>query len=46
MLMYVVLDGYDLGVGILFGTQTNEQHRATMMGAIAPYGTATRRGWS
>jgi cytochrome d ubiquinol oxidase subunit II len=35
--MYVVLDGYDLRVGILFGTQTNEQHRATMMGAIAPY---------
>ena len=37
ILMYVVLDGYDLGVGILFGTQTSEQHRATMMGAIAPY---------
>ena len=37
ILMYVVLDGYDLGVGILFGTQTNEQHRATMIAAIAPY---------
>ena len=37
ILMYVVLNGYDLGVGILFGTQTNEQHRAMMMGAIAPY---------
>ena len=37
ILMYVVLDGYDLGVGILFGTMTSEQHRATMMSAIAPY---------
>jgi cytochrome bd ubiquinol oxidase subunit II len=37
ILMYVILDGYDLGVGILFGTQTNEQHRATMMAAIAPF---------
>ena len=37
ILMYVILDGYDLGVGILFGTIRNEQHRATMMGAIAPY---------
>ena len=37
ILMYVVLDGYDLGVGILFGTMTDERHRATMMGAIAPY---------
>ena len=37
ILMYVVLDGFDLGVGILFGTMTDERHRATMMGAIAPY---------
>lgn len=37
ILMYVVLDGYDLGVGILFGTMTDERHRVTMMGAIAPY---------
>jgi cytochrome d ubiquinol oxidase subunit II len=35
--MYVVLDGFDLGVGILFGTQASEQHRTTMMGAIAPF---------
>jgi cytochrome d ubiquinol oxidase subunit II len=25
ILMYVILDGYDLGVGILFGTMTNER---------------------
>jgi cytochrome bd ubiquinol oxidase subunit II len=37
ILVYVMLDGYDLGVGILFGTTANEQHRVTMMNAIAPY---------
>jgi Cytochrome bd terminal oxidase subunit II len=37
ILAYVILDGYDLGVGILFGTTANEQHRVTMMNAIAPY---------
>ena len=37
ILAYVILDGYDLGVGILFGTTTNEQQRVTMMQAIAPY---------
>jgi cytochrome bd ubiquinol oxidase subunit II len=37
ILMYVVLDGYDLGVGILFGTTASERHRATMMRVIAPY---------
>jgi cytochrome d ubiquinol oxidase subunit II len=35
--MYVILDGYDLGIGILFGTMTDERHRATMISAIAPY---------
>ena len=37
ILVYVILDGYDLGVGILFGTTANEQHRVSMMNAIAPY---------
>jgi cytochrome d ubiquinol oxidase subunit II len=37
ILAYVVLDGYDLGVGILFGTTSNEGHRVTMMNAIAPF---------
>ena len=37
ILMYVILDGYDLGIGILFGTMTDERHRATMISAIAPY---------
>jgi cytochrome d ubiquinol oxidase subunit II len=37
ILVYVILDGYDLGVGILFGTTRSEQHRVTMMNAIAPF---------
>jgi cytochrome bd ubiquinol oxidase subunit II len=37
ILVYVILDGYDLGVGILFGTTRNEQHRITMINAIAPF---------
>ncbi len=36
ILVYVVLDGFDLGVGILFGTTRDEGYRRTMMGAIAP----------
>ena len=36
ILVYVLLDGFDLGVGILFGTTRNEAHRRRMMTAIAP----------
>jgi len=36
ILVYVILDGFDLGVGILFGTTGDEQFRGTMMSAIAP----------
>jgi cytochrome d ubiquinol oxidase subunit II len=36
VLVYVVLDGFDLGVGILFGTTRDEGYRRTMMAAIAP----------
>lgn len=36
VLVYVVLDVFDLGVGMLFGTTRDEGYRRTMMGAIAP----------
>ena len=35
--LYVVLDGFDLGVGILFPFARNPADRDTMMAAIAPY---------
>ena len=36
ILLYVVLDGFDLGVGILFGLTTDESQRRSMIGAISP----------
>jgi cytochrome d ubiquinol oxidase subunit II len=33
---YVVFDGFDLGVGILFGFMPDPANRATMMNSIAP----------
>src|ERR1700759_859812 len=35
--MYVILDGFDLGVGILFPFGTNERQRDQMMASIAPF---------
>ena len=37
IVIYVVLDGFDLGVGILFGLTREESHRVPMMHAIAPF---------
>jgi cytochrome d ubiquinol oxidase subunit II len=36
ILVYVILDGFDLGVGVLFGTAREEALREQMLGAIAP----------
>ena len=35
--VYVVLDGFDLGVGILFGLERGEAERTQMMDSIAPF---------
>lgn len=37
LLFYVILDGYDLGVGILFGATSDSAFRDTMMDSIAPF---------
>jgi len=37
ILLYVFLDGFDLGVGVLFGTTRSEAHRVRMMDTIAPF---------
>jgi cytochrome d ubiquinol oxidase subunit II len=37
ILIYVILDGFDLGVGILFGTTHDEDHREDMVTSIAPF---------
>jgi cytochrome d ubiquinol oxidase subunit II len=36
ILFYVVLDGFDLGVGILFGFTRSESRRGEMLAAVAP----------
>jgi cytochrome d ubiquinol oxidase subunit II len=36
ILLYVMLDGFDLGIGILFGSTRDEDFRRTMMNSIAP----------
>ena len=43
--MYVILDGFDLGIGVLFPFARSEGERDQMMRSIAPFGTATRPGW-
>jgi cytochrome d ubiquinol oxidase subunit II len=37
ILIYVVLDGFDLGIGVLFGTTRDDAHRVRMMDTIAPF---------
>ena len=37
ILVYVLLDGFDLGVGILFGMTRDGAKRGPMMAAIAPF---------
>ena len=36
ILLYVLLDGFDLGVGILYGFARREDRRTAMMSAVAP----------
>lgn len=37
VVMYVILDGFDLGVGILFPTTRSESARDMMMNSVAPF---------
>jgi cytochrome bd ubiquinol oxidase subunit II len=36
ILLYILLDGFDLGIGILFGLTGSEERRRGMMSAVAP----------
>ncbi len=36
ILMYVILDGFDLGIGILFALERDTSHRDIMVNSIAP----------
>src|SRR5512138_3253213 len=35
--MYVILDGFDLGIGILFPFARKEEERDAMMNSVAPF---------
>ena len=35
--LYVILDGFDLGIGILFPLFRDEEHRDQMMNSVAPF---------
>ncbi len=35
--LYVILDGFDLGIGILFPFEPDEKRRDTMMNSVAPF---------
>ncbi len=35
--LYVMLDGFDLGIGILFPASPEEEHRDVMMNSVAPF---------
>ncbi|MGA9498656.1 MAG: cytochrome d ubiquinol oxidase subunit II, partial [Pseudolabrys sp.] len=37
VVMYVILDGFDLGIGILFPFARNESERDQMMRTVAPF---------
>jgi cytochrome d ubiquinol oxidase subunit II len=37
IVLYTILDGFDLGVGVLFGTTRDERLRVQMMNTIAPF---------
>jgi cytochrome d ubiquinol oxidase subunit II len=37
VVMYIILDGFDLGLGILFPTTRNEEFRDQMMNSVAPF---------
>ncbi len=36
VLMYVIMDGFDLGIGLLFPFARDERHRDVMMNSVAP----------
>ena len=45
ILFYVLLDGFDLGVGILFGFATDEPSGARCWPQWRRCGTVTKLGW-
>lgn len=43
-LMYIIMDGFDLGIGLLFNFVGDAKERDVMVNSVAPSGTATKPG--
>ena len=44
-LMYIVMDGFDLGIGMLFSVVHDGEERDVMSTASPPSGMVTKPGW-
>ena len=44
-MMYVLLDGFDLGVGILFPWIKQSEYRDIMMSSVVPVWDGNETGW-
>ncbi len=44
-LMYIVMDGFDLGIGILFPATPNADDRDVMVNSVAPVWDGNETGW-
>lgn len=44
-LMYIVMDGFDLGIGILFSTTRDAADRDVMVNSVAPVWDGNETGW-
>lgn len=42
-LMYIVMDGFDLGIGMLFSVVHDGEERDVMVNSVAPSGMVTKR---
>ena len=43
--MYVLMDGFDLGLGILFPSPQRQDDRDVMMNSVAPIWDFNELGW-
>lgn len=44
-LMYIVMDGFDLGIGILFPAIQDADDRDVMVNSVAPVWDRMKHGW-
>lgn len=44
-LMYIVMDGFDLGIGILFPVTRDAEDRDVMVNSVAPVWDGNETGW-